>query len=381
MLRPGFSLWLDALRALAALTVILGHFAHVRFTRGDYYFLREINIASDAVVVFFVLSGLVIAFAAERDGSFQRFAFNRLTRLWTVILPALVLTYAFDAVGTRVSMDAYPPLYYQSHPAGEFFLRGLTFSNLWIGGPLEWLRLGSNGALWSLSYEAAYYAMFGVFMFVTGLRRWALLVVIAYVVGLPILILMPCWLLGVGVWRLIRSGTYLQLSHPTALVLAIGAPIALIALKSGGMDQLLMAITSQVTAPNHPQVALYYSDEVLWNTLLALGVAAHLLGMARLLNGDQVDETARTARTIRWVAGGSFSLYVVHYPTLHLLDAILPEGMPGYDATMLGIVLLVCFAFAALFERPLKLYRNVIGHVFRSDGAGMPRRVPNQRTL
>jgi peptidoglycan/LPS O-acetylase OafA/YrhL len=32
----GFSLWLDAVRAGAALTVLFGHMAHVRFTDGDY---------------------------------------------------------------------------------------------------------------------------------------------------------------------------------------------------------------------------------------------------------------------------------------------------------------------------------------------------------
>jgi sterol desaturase/sphingolipid hydroxylase (fatty acid hydroxylase superfamily) len=36
VMSQGFSLWLDAVRAGAALTVLFGHMAHVRFTDGDY---------------------------------------------------------------------------------------------------------------------------------------------------------------------------------------------------------------------------------------------------------------------------------------------------------------------------------------------------------
>jgi len=41
MMSRGFSVWLDLIRIGAALTVILGHMAHPRFTRGDYNFLRD----------------------------------------------------------------------------------------------------------------------------------------------------------------------------------------------------------------------------------------------------------------------------------------------------------------------------------------------------
>ncbi|MEM9127795.1 MAG: sterol desaturase family protein, partial [Pseudomonadota bacterium] len=198
---PGFSLWLDVLRVLAAMTVLFGHMAHIRFTGGDYYVLREWNVASDAVIVFFVLSGVVIAFAAERDGTLERFSFNRLTRLWSVLVPALILTWVFDSIGTRVDMNAYPEGYYTERTAWEMFGRGLTFSNEWQG-VFDRVRLGTNGPLWSLSYEAGFYALFGAALFLRGALRWVMLALIALVVGLPILALLPAWLLGVAVWHL-----------------------------------------------------------------------------------------------------------------------------------------------------------------------------------
>ena len=137
----GFSLWLDAIRALAALAVLFGHMAHTRFTGGDYYVLREWNVASDAVVVFFVISGLVIAYAADRDGDLGTYSYNRATRIFTVIVPALALTLLFDAIGTRISMDAYPPGYYQHLSWSEFLFRGLTLTPQWLG-TMEPVRLG-----------------------------------------------------------------------------------------------------------------------------------------------------------------------------------------------------------------------------------------------
>lgn len=354
-MRSGFSLWLDALRALAALTVLAGHIAHVRFTRGDYYVLREINIASDAVIVFFVLSGCVIAFAAERDGSLGRFAFNRLTRVWSVVLPALIATVMFDAIGYRADPSAYPADYYQPQTLVDMFGRGLSFTNEWQGLGFDRLRLGTNGPLWSLSYEVAFYAIFGIAMFLPRAQQIALIGCLAVFVGLPILALFPAWALGVLVWRTVRDGAPLSLRR--AWTWAVGAPVMLVVLKVAGVADALSAQTAAVIAPASHHMLLAYSDEVLWNTVIALFVAVHLIGAARIAEAPAFAIPDPVVRVVRYVAGASFSLYVMHYPTLHLLDATLPETMAGRDFWLLGLTLAVCFAFAHAFERPLKRIR------------------------
>lgn len=373
-MKPGFSLWLDVLRAGAALAVLFGHMAHLRFTRGDYYVLREINIASDAVILFFVLSGVVIAYAAGRDATLGRFAFNRLTRVWSVVLPALLLTAAFDAFGVRADPAAYPPDYYQPKPLWEMLWRGLSFTNEWQGAVSDRLRLGTNGPLWSLSYEVGFYALFAVALFLRGALRWVLLALIALLVGLPILVLLPAWGLGVAVWYLVaprqergaggrcpqsqRDSPRDIYGRKKAWALALGAPAALIALKALGLDTALTALTMQGLAPHSHHAILGYSDEVLWNSAMAVLIAAHLIGVWRLCRQSRGAE-GRAARLVRWIAGGSFSLYVVHYPALHLLDAVLPESLPLYDLWLLGLTLTICFTFAALFERPLKTWRRL----------------------
>ncbi len=353
----GFSLWLDLIRALAAFTVLFGHMAHIRFTGGDYYFLREWNVASDAVVVFFVISGLVIAYAAERDGDLRTYTFNRLSRIYTVIVPALLLTLLFDAIGTRITMEAYPQGYYQALPLGEFLFRGLTLSPQWWG-LMDPVRLGSNGPLWSLSYEVAYYAIFGAIVFLRGAIRPVMVALIALIAGLPILALLPAWALGVLVWRRVGQPDATALPLPVAWAMAIGGPALIVLAKAFGAAEIFAALTAQAFAPADYHMVLGYSDEILWNTLMAVLMVLHLLGIARLMQGTNWTEPTRAAHVIRWLAGGSFSLYVMHYPTLQLLDAVLPESLPLYNLWLLGLTLAVCFAFAALFERPLKTYRR-----------------------
>ncbi|WP_082029887.1 sterol desaturase family protein [Ruegeria sp. ANG-S4] len=351
----GFSLWLDVLRAGAALMVLFGHMAHIRFTRGDYYFLREWNVASDAVAVFFVLSGVVIAYAAGRDQTLGRYAFNRVTRVFSVLFPALLLTLAFDAIGTRIDMSAYPDGYYQELPIGEFLWRGLTVTNLWTG-LTDWVRLGSNGPIWSLSYEVGFYLLFGAIVFLKGALRAVVLALLVLLVGIPVLAMFPAWLLGVLVWKLTPRTNSKNLMTK-AWCYAIGSIVLLIGLKTSGIPELLEYLTILALKPLNHHNVLVYSNEVLWNTLLALLVAVHLLGVRVLTANTASRKEGWVSRCVRWIAGCSFSLYVVHYPTLHLLDATLPETLPGYDIWLLVLTLLICFGFAALFERPLRQYR------------------------
>ena len=353
----GLSLWLDTLRALAAIIVVFGHMAHLRFTNGDYYFLRDINIASDAVIVFFVISGIVIAYASERDEYIATFTFNRLTRLLTVMIPALILTLLLDAWGTGVDMAAYPPGYYQDLPVWELLLRGLTFTNE-FQGLTDRVRLGSNGPLWSLSYEFAYYALFAIAMFLKGTLRLALLALLVVLIGLPILALFPAWYLGVLVWRHVSMPNRAQVALPRAILFAVGAPAVLVLCRLLDVPIFLEAVTANALSPINHDALFGYSDEVLWNTLVAAAVAIHLIGVHAL--GPVMPRIApdRVAYAIRWAAGASFSLYVTHYPVLQFTDALLRDTSPRSQLLQLVAVIGVALVFAQVFERPLAGWRR-----------------------
>lgn len=349
----GLSLWLDALRVSATLIVVFSHVAYARFTRGDYQFVRDLNVGSDAVIVFFVISGLVIAFAAERDKTLGAYTFNRVTRLLSVLLPAILLTFVLDRMGRPMDISAYPNSFYQHLPLWEMLARGLSMSNEW--GLFERVRLGTNGPLWSLSYEAAYYVLFGIAVFCSGARRVVLLAALALVFGPRILLLMPAWLMGVAVWHYVKSGKAAQMSAGAARLLAWGGPLAYAACQALNVPDMLAHMTAEAFAPTHYRFILVFSDEFLWNGLIGIMTALHVIGMARLVQGYQ-----GTHPHLRWWAGASFSIYVVHYPVLHLIDAAFPAETVSRDALLFFGSIAAGLVFAQIFERPIGAIRMAV---------------------
>lgn len=350
-MNAGFSTYLNLLRFGAAMVVLLSHFAYPRFTGGDWIWVRELNLGSDAVVIFFVLSGFVIALTAEqKDTTLARFAFSRMSRLVSVALPALVMTWVLDRMGHAADPTSYYAPYYAALPLWEMLARGLSFSNEWSGLAA---RLGSNGPFWSLSYEAAYYVLFAVCFYLSGVRRAVLLVAFGMLFGLNVLLLMPAWLMGV--WLYHNLHRVARLSPQIAMVFALG-PVAAYAMCLA-ID--LPAIMQTHIQPQIPDHSLRFSDEYLWNALLGVLTTLHLLGAAALV---RTADLSRLATPAAWWAGGSFSLYLVHYPVLQWLNATLP-GLGNLG--LFAATVLICYGFAALFERPLPMMRGWILRVLQ----------------
>jgi peptidoglycan/LPS O-acetylase OafA/YrhL len=112
MSRPHYD-YLDLTRGLAALVVFGGHlrsFLFVPFPQAGplgwpwktFYFAT--GLGHSAVMVFFVLSGFLIGGNVARSvragrWSWRDYAVKRMSRLWLVLIPALVLAATFDQFG------------------------------------------------------------------------------------------------------------------------------------------------------------------------------------------------------------------------------------------------------------------------------------------
>ncbi|UXX83442.1 acyltransferase family protein [Roseovarius pelagicus] len=350
-MNAGFSAYLNVLRFGAALVVLMSHFGFVRYSGGRWLWIREFNFGSDAVIIFFVLSGLVVAQAASRKRSgLGGFAFDRLTRLWSVAIPALVIGFTLDRIGARIAPSAYEGWFYVPLPFDEQMWRGMSFSNQW-GGMAT--RLGTNGPYWSLSYEAAYYALFAVGFYLRGLWRVLLLAVGLWVFGLNIMLLMPAWLMGAALYFWLARGV-LPRRH-LALLLAVVPVLAYGAAVATGLPEALLVVTD----PLDEVVNLRFSDEPIWSAILGALVAVHLMGMAGLLTDTSL---SRVAPRAAWAAGASFSLYLMHYPALQFFGGIMPKSRYATlnEAMLLAAVLMFCALFARLFERPLPTLRAAL---------------------
>lgn len=357
---PRLSTYLDAMRALAAIIVLLSHFAYARFTDGYYLIIRELNLGSDAVVVFFVLSGFVIAYTAEnRDRAIGRYFFQRATRIYSVAIPAIILTLLFDRIGASISPGAYDGWWYNPAPALLSLFHGLTFSSEW--GPFGF-RLGTNGPYWSLSYEVAYYILFGFAFFLSGYRRVLLLGSVIVIFGIKVLALAPAWLLGVVAYRALRNE--IQISKSVSWAATI-APILLYMAMLGLQTPVnLMAITTAMLGSD-VVTALRFSNEFIWNGAVATLVTAHLFGVGSLVRDNK--KPIPFESKIKWMAAASFSIYLLHYPTLQLVDALLassPIDLYLRHLILLIATVVVCLIFAQIFERPLPAFRRAVLRLF-----------------
>lgn len=355
----GFSLYLDVLRIFAAVVVVISHIGYPRFTDGRWLWVRELNLGSDAVVIFFVLSGLVIAYTTEtKDLNIGVFAFNRVSRIVSVALPALVIGFALDRTGAHLFPDFYALGWYQPLPLFEQLLRGLSFSNEW--GNMA-TRLGTNGPYWSLSYEVAYYAIFAMAFYLRGMLRFVLVVSAVIVAGLNIMLLAPCWIIGVMLWQRIKWGQ--KMHRCVARTLFFTTTILYAMALAVDFPTILLSFTQISLGLG----GLRFSDEFIWNWVLAIGVGLHLLGAAFLF---QKEPTVQQTIWIKWLAGGSFSLYLMHYPLLQFFGPALPDsGLPLLDDTILfAMTVLFCLAFAQVFERTLPLQRLILENLAGQNG-------------
>src|SRR5688500_18002200 len=100
------SLYLDLVRFAAAVLVFLHHWVYTRISGTSHTAIG--GFGEDAVMIFFVLSGYVISYVAlEQKNSARDYAVNRLARLYSVVIPALVLTVVFDTLGRAIEPSLY----------------------------------------------------------------------------------------------------------------------------------------------------------------------------------------------------------------------------------------------------------------------------------
>lgn len=345
MMPRGFSLYLDVVRFAAAGVVLITHLAYRELSGGQLAAWRAVG--NDAVMVFFVLSGLVIANAvAGRETTFRDYALSRLARLWSVVLPALAITLVLDRTGAMLNPAAYNAWWNASDGALWRMLSAATFTNeLWFSH----VRVLSNGPFWSLGYEFWFYVLFAAWTFLHGRRRVVVLAALCLLIGPKILLLSPAWVLGVVVQR--HRGAL----PPKAAILLFALPIALYALfRASGTPALLYALTVEGLGQEAVLQRLHFSDEFLSSLILGPLVAAHFLG-ARALTGVLERGLGAAERLIRPLAAATFAIYLVHYPLLRFVRAVwtYDETSPVAVAVVFAMTLALC-VLAGLACEPLK---------------------------
>jgi peptidoglycan/LPS O-acetylase OafA/YrhL len=338
---PAFSIYLDLVRVTAAVLVLLYHASFDRFG-GAWLQPAFARAGSPGVMIFFVLSGFVIAWVtATRERSFQVYIVNRLARLWSVAIPALIMTAVVDAIGRTAYPEIYPSFYLTSRPLERLGMAAAFVNEIWFLSvqPL------SNSPFWSLCYEWWYYVVFGCFTLIRGAAGWGLGIVALAIMGPKILLLFPIWLLGVAAFRHIEAGRQLPTAVGVAMFLAPLGIIGIFALE----DALDHATALQALIA---ESRLGYSSLVISGTLLGVLVAMNLFSFPAM-ERHLAPMLFRIETPVRWIAGATLSIYLFHFPLLHCFGALLgmtPNSPVCMSAALIVVTMGSCLALSTVTE-------------------------------
>ncbi|WP_082209067.1 acyltransferase [Novosphingobium sp. B-7] len=373
----GLSSFFDASRWIAALMVLIYHVRLLILLSPNQTEVRGVlfkliyfvtGFGHAAVMIFFVISGylvggLTVTRLPERGFHLARFAAHRASRIYTVLIPALVLGGLLDLIGLRfLNQDA---IYNAGATSPIASLQFVVADNLnirtFLGNILMLQTLdgsivhvfGSNGPLWSLAYEWWYYCLFAAVM-VAATRRHVVARVVGAVVfvviitNLPheIIMLAPIWFMGIMACLYNRSNlwkppfwlglvimfsvlTYVRIQHPST-----GA--------SGG-SQLVFAFNDFIVGLGFAIATVACSNR---QRPLAFGVLH------------------------RTLADFSYSTYLFHFPMVLFAVAVAKVvfGIPfaqrpnllsiGWLFFLVVIILSACFFLSRFTERKTNAIRD-----------------------
>ena len=115
-MNKGFSVYLDLVRFIAACLVYIYH-SNQRLLVEEI--LPASNFGHSSVIVFFVLSGFVITYVTDtKENTWTSYWASRLSRVYSVAMPAIVLTLVLDTFGRNL----FPALY-ASYPYDQSLAR------------------------------------------------------------------------------------------------------------------------------------------------------------------------------------------------------------------------------------------------------------------
>jgi peptidoglycan/LPS O-acetylase OafA/YrhL len=366
------SLVISLLRGLAAVQVALAHLRAEVYPslRGmvdaplTYQLMAFFTgFAHQAVVVFFLISGWLVGGSLLNKWTQQRilesYAIDRISRLWTVLVPTFVLILLCASLTGRIE------------PTSSHLDETNAYSTVAFVGNLIGLQtisvpnFGQNYALWSLANETWYYILFPLLLLAfrckSAWRRAVSVLAIAGIASflpLPILLYFSLWLLGAGFSRLrIECGNLTRLG-----LLATTTILSIYYRLNGSNADLIVESFLQDLACSLPFLVL----------------------LASMHRPAQIASPAmRSLRTAaQALSEFSFTLYVTHVPIIAFLryfgqtylgrDKLSPHHAFDYviyfctASLLVGIAYLLYLAFEANTCRVRRFMKRKL--LFRGGG-------------
>ena len=331
----------------------------------------------EAVIIFFVISGFLVGGNSLEKLRKSRiteieYIVNRVTRIYTVLIPAIVACYILDKVGLAYFNNSHiytmPSGFHGSLQyiiADRLTLKIVT-CNLLMLQEIYSNVIGSNTPLWSLSYEWWYYMIFLCIISISLNRTYSYsllakcLCILISMVILPISIMSMflIWLMGVMLVPVLKYNIRLN-------------PIC------GAFVFLSCLFVSRLT---------YNHAELFWIKFLincTVGIGCFLF----YASIQKVEKVATLFPKFNsYMANFSYTLYLVHCPFLVCAVAFTndifgvrfyqqPTGLQFcYFLLLIVIIYLYAFLFSLLTEKHTSKIRRLAIQQLRSNKTRLSRR-------
>ncbi len=340
-MNSAFSVYLDLVRFAAAFLVYLYH-SNQRWLIEESLPMGHYGHA--AVIVFFVLSGFVIAWVTDtKENSWPVYAASRLSRVFSVVIPALVLCVVLDGVGRSLN-----PAIYAGYPFDQLVVR--LVASLAMVNEVWFVSITSlsNVPFWSITYEFWYYVLFALVTFLPrGLGLWAAALLLLGL-GPKIALLAPIWIAGVVLYR---WQALQRLPVRWSWVLVVASSVLIVALHAGGQFDAISTEFEKVVGAQWYR-ELTFSKFFVADYLLATLVFCNFAGM-RVVAPQIARVFASISAPVKWLAGYTFTFYLLHQPLFLFWGSLVRMDRQGTIAwwTVTALTLGSVFVIGQLTEQ------------------------------
>ncbi len=307
--------WLDWLRFAAAMIVFLGHTRGALFVEYGGLPPEQKNplvallfaitrLGNEAVIIFFVLSGFFVAGRGtvrlwQGKFSIPDYARDRLVRIYTPYIPALLLTIICALCLPQTESLANLAINFVGNLFG---LQGIFVPSL-----------GGNVSLWSLTYEIWFYVILGA---AAGFSQWQRQRPVFTYLSVLVLLLaaiafthlsatyLMCWIIGgLAFWYRPTQWQYRHFVITISMVL-----FALVGVQ----------IRSNSVSVTLPAWTVIFPSVGLNQLILAVGIAALIPQLILLVPRTKIAQKLDNLGT--FLASFSYTLYLIHYPLVKVIQ-------------------------------------------------------------
>ena len=352
---------LDGLRGIAALIVLVHHSMMVIPSIANVYFsdlpieglrraisytpLHLLWAGPEAVYLFFVLSGLVLAFQTQRPGfDWGKYYPSRLIRLYLPVMGAVIFAAATIVLVSR-DVDSLS-IWIRNHPRLYTFSDSLLDVTL-VGG-ISW----TISPLWSLMWEVFFSLLLPVYIAVAHkIKPWLVILgsIVLVTVGVTshnqVLQYLPMFAIGVALahaWPALQCWAERVQAHQFGWLVWLCLTAA----------SSMLTVTAWLLAPLGRDLTIWAPP------FIVLGVTGFVLVGAF----SPVAKWLLSLRPILWLGTVSFSLYLTHEPIVVAFGHLLPSEPRLATVAAILVALPAAWVFYRCVEKPAhRLAQRVAG--------------------